>query len=263
MAASIDLPTEPGCVSHSSAVISDRTDGLRGGVVLVDDRPPPVDHLLLDLHWARRGGVRRRRASGSTGRTNPAMDCGSLSIRVNITGTRLTVSDLVARNGLQTALGVELLHDDDRDARRLHRHRPHRRRGVIQRCGTGIHPLGSIQNPTSADIMPGASDGCTCGSSRLMPLGRPVVPTSTAAGRPRSRRRWAYPVGRQHIPDSAASRRDHRQQSSAPPEAHAAARVPDPPASLAQRRGPDDRFGGAVVDDVGRLGRGEMVLMGT
>ena len=34
-----------------------RTDGLRGGVVLVDDRPPPVDHLLLDLHRARRRRV--------------------------------------------------------------------------------------------------------------------------------------------------------------------------------------------------------------
>ena len=41
------------------AVDERRAHAFGGGVVLVDDRPPPLDHLALDLHRARRRRVDR------------------------------------------------------------------------------------------------------------------------------------------------------------------------------------------------------------
>ena len=43
---------DPGCASHSSAVISVEPMASEERVVLVDDRSPPVDQLLLDLNRA-------------------------------------------------------------------------------------------------------------------------------------------------------------------------------------------------------------------
>ena len=56
---SIDRPTEPGCASQSAAVDVRRARAFRCGVVLVDDRAPPLDHLALRLDRARRRGVDR------------------------------------------------------------------------------------------------------------------------------------------------------------------------------------------------------------
>ena len=56
-----------------------------GAVVLVDDRAPPIDHLLLDLHRAGRGGVHERLQRRHV--VAPRHFVGSLSMRLNIVGT--------------------------------------------------------------------------------------------------------------------------------------------------------------------------------
>ena len=50
--------------------------------------------------------------------------------------------------------------------------------GAVWYSGAGLRYTvsGCIQYPTSPAMIPGHSDGGTCGSSRLIPFGRPVVP---------------------------------------------------------------------------------------
>jgi hypothetical protein len=54
-------------------------------VVLVDHRPPPLDHPPLDLGRARRGGMHDRAQAGEVVR--PRAASGSLSMRTNMVGT--------------------------------------------------------------------------------------------------------------------------------------------------------------------------------
>jgi hypothetical protein len=56
-------------------------------------------------------------------------------------GDELAVRDAVALDALERALGVELLHHDRGAAKRLHRHRPKRRRGVVKRRRIQIYRL--------------------------------------------------------------------------------------------------------------------------
>ena len=79
-------PTEPLCASHSALSIDGEAVALGAGVVLVDDRPPPVDHLLLDLDRAR--ARRRGRPAAGCDRSYAAARLGgSFSMRTNIVGT--------------------------------------------------------------------------------------------------------------------------------------------------------------------------------
>ena len=101
---------------------------------------------------------------------------GSFSIRTNITGTncawvirwRSMASSVPSASNFSSTTVVTppswaLIDHTD---------------GAVWYSGAGLRytASGSIQNPTNADIMPGTSDGGRCGSSRLIPLGRPVVP---------------------------------------------------------------------------------------
>ena len=120
-----------------------RADRLRGRVVLVDDRSPPVDHLLLDLDRARRGRVHHALQAGQVVRI--AHGLRQFQHAGEHHRDELAVGDAVALDRVEAAFGVELLHHDGRDARALNRHRPHRRRGVVQRGraevdGVGVHP---------------------------------------------------------------------------------------------------------------------------
>lgn len=104
----------------------------RGRVVLVDDRPPPVDHLLLDLDRAQGRGVHhplQTRHVVRLHRTPPrAFQHPGEHHR-----HELTVGDAVL--DVEGSLGVETLKDDDQDARGLHARGPHVRRGVINGAG--------------------------------------------------------------------------------------------------------------------------------
>ncbi|COZ52984.1 Uncharacterised protein [Mycobacterium tuberculosis] len=50
--------------------------------------------------------------------------------------------------------------------------------GAVWYIGAGLRytESASIQKSSSAGIIPGAASGETCGNSRLIPFGRPVVP---------------------------------------------------------------------------------------
>ena len=117
-----------------------RPDRLRGRVVLVDDRPPPVDHLLLDLHRARRRRMHHPLQARQVVRIAHALR--QFQHPGEHHRHELPVRDPVALDGIETAFGIELLQDDRRDAAGLHAHRPHRRRGVVQRRRAQIDRLG-------------------------------------------------------------------------------------------------------------------------
>ena len=87
---------------------------LGGAVVLVDDRPPPIDHLLLDLHRAGRGGVDR--ASPATTRRTWRALRRQLEHPPEHRRHQLAVARPVLLDELQVQLRVEVLHDDGRAA---------------------------------------------------------------------------------------------------------------------------------------------------
>ena len=105
---------------------------LGSGVVLVDDRSPPVEHLLLDLDGAGRGRVDRE------GQAAHVVLVADLLLELEHPHEHrrdpLAVGALVPVDRRQGALGVEALHHDDR--------RPHaqevlavaERSGVVEGC---------------------------------------------------------------------------------------------------------------------------------
>ncbi len=117
-----------------------RADRFRGGVVLVDDRSPPVDHLLLDLDRARRRRVHHPLEAGQVVRITHGLR--QFQHAGEHRGDELAVRDAVALDRVQAAFGVELVHHHRRDAGALNRHRPHRRGGVIERGGAEVDRLG-------------------------------------------------------------------------------------------------------------------------
>ncbi|CKT39602.1 Uncharacterised protein [Mycobacterium tuberculosis] len=100
-----------------------RPAGFRGGIVLVDDRSPPVNHLLLDLDWTWSGRVDHSPKAGHVIRIT---NCFREFQHPDEHGRdELRVGHPVALDGVEGALGVELLHHDGGDARGQCAHRPH------------------------------------------------------------------------------------------------------------------------------------------
>ncbi len=111
-------------------------DVLGARVVLVDDRAPPVQHLALDGHGARRGGVHdevqaRQVVAGPLGR-------GQAEQAHEHRRHELRVGHPVALDQLEAPPGIEPLHHHDRGSQALHRHRVDERRRVVERRGAQV-----------------------------------------------------------------------------------------------------------------------------
>ena len=237
-----------------------RPDRLRGGVVLVDDRSPPVDHLLLDLHRARRGGVHHPLQAGHVIRITHGFR--QFQHPDEHGRHELSVRDPVALDGIQRTLGVELLHDHRGDATGLHGHRPHRRRGVVERRRAQIdrirvHPEADqgrhhARRLGRRDVRQFAFDslGPAGGARRVLQQVAFDLVGDRRIRLIRNTFRVALPA-RQVACRNRTSDQQQRRQTVRQMLGQARA-------GLAQRRRPDDRLGAAVVDDVGRLGRGQV-----
>ena len=230
-----------------------RPDRLRGGVVLIDDRPPPVHHLLLDLDGARRGRMHRALQAGQV--VLVADWLGKFQHAGEHHRHELAVGDAVPLDRVEAALCVELLHDDGRDACALNLHRPHRRRGVIQRGRADVDRLGIQPEADQARHQAGH-----LGRWQVRKLALDAL--RSAGGARRILQQVAF--------DLVADRRIRLIRNAFGVAVPAVQIVigddaqlgngvlAEVLARLAQRRGADDRFGAAVVDDVGRLGRGQV-----
>ena len=129
----IAWPTVPWWASQSLAVAVHEAVALGAGVVLVDDRPEPVDHLRLHLGRARRGGVHDdlERRQVVARRAPPS---GSLSMRMNIVGTTWLKVTWCSSHEREVLLRVEVLHHDDGAAEPVRGAAEAQRRGVVQRA---------------------------------------------------------------------------------------------------------------------------------
>ena len=122
------------------AVAVDEPVALGTGVVLVDHRPEPLDHLPLHRHRAGRGGVddvaqRRHVVAGA--------DVGrQLEQAHEHRRHDLRVGDLVALDELEELGGLEVLHHDDGRPEGVGGHAEAQRGGVVQRGGGEVHRLG-------------------------------------------------------------------------------------------------------------------------
>ena len=109
---------------------------LGAGVVLPDHRAPPGDHLLLDRHRARRGGVDR--AAQRRQVVLLARGLGQLEHANKHRRHELAVGDAVALDQPQVLLGVEMLHHHHRATQALHAQSEAQRRSVVQRRGRQV-----------------------------------------------------------------------------------------------------------------------------
>ena len=116
-------------------------DVLGARVVLVDDRPPPLDHLALDRDGARRSGVHDDLETRHV--VALALFLRELEHSDEHRRHELRVGDAVALDQLQALPRVEPLHDDDRRAEALHRHRVHEWRGMVEWCRRQEYGAGS------------------------------------------------------------------------------------------------------------------------
>ena len=122
-------------------VAGDEAVALGAGVVLVEHRPPPVDHLLLDLDRAGRRGVDR--AAQRVVAVAQAHFGRELQHAHEHRRHPLAVGDAVALDQRQRLLGVEVLHDHRGAAEAHHRHVEAQRRGVIERRGREVDRVGT------------------------------------------------------------------------------------------------------------------------
>ena len=110
------------------------------GVVLVDDRAPPVEHRLLDRDRAGSGsvdgeGVRRRVVGPALGLVEPQQTHEHRR-------HPLAVGDPVSLDGGQRGAGIEAVHDDRRRTDPAHLHQEREGCRVVQRRGRQVHGAG-------------------------------------------------------------------------------------------------------------------------
>ena len=113
---------------------------LAAGVVFVDDRPPPLHHLLLDRDGAGGGGVDGRRHRGQV--VAGADLRRQFQHPDEVGGHELAAVDAVFFDQLQGVLGIEFLHHHHRAAQALIAHAPAQGGGVIEGRGRQIGPVG-------------------------------------------------------------------------------------------------------------------------
>ena len=157
------------------AVAHRETEEFGSAVVLEQDRPPPVDHLLLDLHRARRRGVDRDLKRRHV--VFLAHRLGKLEHAPEHRRHQLAVGRPVFVDKLQIVLRVESLHDDggaphpDREGHRGDRSR------VIKRRRRKVGHAFAVTPQLGDEVEDRQVLGWRLlGSCRRMPLGRPVVP---------------------------------------------------------------------------------------
>ena len=148
----------------------------RAAVVLVEDRSPPVEHLLLHLLRTRRRGVDRdlvRRQVEAA-----AFRLGHLQHAREHRRHPLARGDAIVLDGLQREQRIELRHHHDGAAERLRAGREAERCRVIHRRRRQIHGVESKFHSCfcSAPSGPASSLIFVVGNGRRMPFGRPVVP---------------------------------------------------------------------------------------
>ena len=107
------------------------------GVVLVHDRAPPLDHLLLDGDRARRRGVDHHLQRGEV--VPRAHLLGQLEHAHEHRRHDLGVGHLVALDEGQELLRIEVLHDHRGAADPLDGHVEAQRSRVVQRRGREVH----------------------------------------------------------------------------------------------------------------------------
>ena len=113
--------------------------GFRAGVVLVDDRAPPIEHLPLYRH---RAGGRRVYCNLVARQVVAGLLLWRKPQQTDEHGRHpLAAIDSVALDGRQGGGGIELRHDDDRATERLGGDGEHCRGGVIDRCRREEHRL--------------------------------------------------------------------------------------------------------------------------
>ena len=105
---------------------------LGGRVVLVDDRPEPLDHRRLDVRRTRRRGVddRAQRRQVTTGARLFRQPQQPHEHRRD----HLRRGDAVALDQLERPIGVEAVHHHRRPAQPVHGHVEAQRRRVVERC---------------------------------------------------------------------------------------------------------------------------------
>ena len=91
-----------------------KAEAFGGAVVLVDDRPPPLDHVFLDLNWAGSGGM------DSDFERRPIETFSFLDRQFEHAtehgGYKLRVCGRVLLDQAQVLDRIEAFHDDDRAA---------------------------------------------------------------------------------------------------------------------------------------------------
>ena len=120
---------------------------LGGGVVLVDDRAEPVDHLPLDLDRARRGAVRDGAQAADV--VAAADRLGQPQQPDEHRRDELGVGHPVPLDRMQRLFGVELREEDERAAVPVGGHGRHQRRGVVERADIQRH--GGRVKPVAVD----------------------------------------------------------------------------------------------------------------
>ncbi len=233
---------------------------LRGCVVLVDDRPPPVDHLLLDLHRARRGGVHHPLEAGQVVRITNFLR--KFQHPDEHHRDELRVGYPMALDGVERPFGIELLQHHRGDAAVLGAHRPHRRCGVVQRRRAQVHRVGIHPEADQRRHHAGhlgrrpvrqlAFDplGPTGGARRVLQQVAFDLVVNRGVRLIRNAFRVALPARQVGV---SVGRGDHQQLRQPARQV-----LGQPRAGVPQRRRPDDRLGVAVVDDVRRLGGGQV-----
>ncbi len=173
-------------------------------------------------------------------------------------GHELTVGDAVALNGVQTALGVELVHDHRCDAARLNRHRPHRRCGVVQGRWAQVDRLG-----VEPEAHQRRHHAWHLGGRLVLQLALDALRSTRCAGGVLQqvtfdlvvdrRIRFVCNAFRVAVPtvEIVVGDDQHRRK----PVRQFGVQVFE---NVAQRRRTDDGLGAAVVDDVGRFRRGQV-----
>ena len=246
------LPTVPGRASQSSAR-RDRQPALGHPVVLDQDRPEPIHHLLLDVLRARlaavQHGAQRRRAESAAAPRGQRQELAEH-------GRHHAGRAHVASERVESGLRVPALEDAHRAAAREERQREGERRAVEERRDVQVRAVGREMR---------GRGGRARGDERLAPrksaVGEAVHALRPAGGAGGVREAPALPVARQRAASPAP------RASARSPRRDAALEIDRGDAGCRGRRARrvdvgHDRARAGVAQDVLDLGRGPRRLDG-
>ena len=228
-----------------------------GRVVLDHHRPPPVQHLALDVLRAGRGAVdhvpQRRDVVAAAG-------ClGQGEQPAELRGHHVRVGHVVPLGEDEQRLGLEAVHQHDRVAELDRDRREVQHRRVVERRAAQVHVVvegASEKIPKNQVAVHGTWSGSSPVSGRRTPLGRPDVPEVYTMGAPAVRG-----SGRPPGP-SAPSAANDANPGTAPTANRASGSISGALGRLRRDVGEPlvghEGRGAAVVQDVGHLGGGQV-----